>query len=220
MGVRRLGALRGSAARLLPALQVEVGEPPRPLGALGPSFPPTPQRAPALEGEEEETSLEKCRAACPRVPRTSRLTGRSGNRCPSGKRKRKSGIWLPLPPRRLRGGQARRALSGRRREAWVRLASSQDGLALAPGGTGVRFCGTWGAERTNSHRPTACHPCVSPHLDGGDLPCCPLAGASPLRDERPPWSCPHPGLPFGPPCPTTQAEPHHQSGCATPPDRP
>ena len=37
------------------------------------------------------------------VPRTSRRAGRSGNRYPSGKRKRKSGIRLPLPPRRACG---------------------------------------------------------------------------------------------------------------------
>lgn len=161
---------------------------------------------------------------CPRASRASRLTGRSGNRYPSGKRKRKSGIRLPLPPRRaLRGAGAgprgSAAVGALRSPAWRRRSCSQPpasgrplwgSLALVPRGTEVRFCGIWGAEGTpgpwaeDSNRPTSYHPCVSAfgwegtsqavRLDKGPL----LLGMSDL-----------PGSDLSPACRWAPWTPHH-----------
>lgn len=120
----------------------------------------------------------------------SRLTGRSGNRYPSGKRKRKSGIRLPLPPRRAlrgagagpprqRGGGALRSPARGHRSCSQPPASGRPlwgSLALIPRGTEGRFCRIWGAEgppgpwAQDSNRPTSYHPSVSPRLDGRGPP--------------------------------------------------
>lgn len=92
-------------------------------------------------------------AACARFP-ASRRAGRSGNCYPSGKRKRKSGIRLPLPPSGLGEGRGRPA-GAEPRGAVARggvgparillpVDSPLGSLALASREMKVGFCGIWG----------------------------------------------------------------------------